>query len=488
MAAGIVVGAYHFARPDLHPFNPIPEADHFVDTAQVAPGNIVPVLDLERSGDLSATQLTDWVLQWLDEVTARTGVRPMVYTSPNGWRDRMADTTAIADAGYTLLWIAHWNVASPTLPANDWQGNGWRIWQYSDCGDVPGIDGCVDLDYFNGLDFAPIVVPSPDTVAPVATIATPSGVTGPITVSFSEIVRGVSSESLVLRSTSSGVPVDAAITCASKAGEQVDCRTGNVNVAVLEAIHPLVPGQSYQAIANPEGTVSPIVDRGGNPAATTEADFAAPTQVEQSSPAISYAWRSVSSSKAFGGSYAMEHLEGATASFAFKGKTVTWFTVMGPTQGKASVWIDGHAKGTFNQYAPSMSFKVARSFHAPGEGRPHDHHPGAGATRRPGAADAQVAVDAIQTGGKVIWSPATWVRVGEGEEHERVRRRRRRERPGADDGDAVLLRHRDRLAHREGTASGEGADLPRRGAAEDRGQLRERPHHGGSNDRRSRSR
>jgi GH25 family lysozyme M1 (1,4-beta-N-acetylmuramidase) len=405
MAAGIVVGAYHFARPDLHPFNPIPEADHFVDTAQVAPGNIVPVLDLERAGDLSATQLTDWVLQWLDEVTARTGVRPMVYTSPNGWRDRMADTTAIADAGYTMLWIAHWNVASPTLPANDWQGNGWKIWQYSNCGDVPGIDGCVDLDYFDGVDFAPIVIPSPDTVAPVATIATPSGVIGPVTVSFSEIVRGISSESLALRSTSSGVPVDAAITCASKAGQPVDCRTGNVIVAVLEPIDPLVPGQSYQAIANPEGTVSSIVDRGGNAAATTEADFAAPTEVEQSSPAISYTWRSVSSSRAFGGSYAMEHLEGATASFTFKGKTVTWFTVTGPTQGKASVWIDGHAKGTFNQYTPSLSFKVARSFPHLAKGDHTITIRVLGQEGAPGASDTQVAVDAIQGGGKVIWSP-----------------------------------------------------------------------------------
>ena len=487
MASGIVVGAYHFARPDLHPFNPIPEADHFVDTAQVAPGNIVPVLDLERAGDLSATQLTDWVLQWLDEVTTRTGVRPMVYTSPNGWRDRMADTTAIADAGYTLLWIAHWNVASPTLPANDWQGNGWKIWQYSNCGDVPGIDGCVDLDYFNGLDFAPIVIPSPDTVAPVATIATPSGVTGPVTVSFSEIVRGVSSESLALRSTSSGVPVDAAITCASKAGQPVDCRTGNVIVAVLEPIDPLVPGQSYQAIANPDGTVSPIVDRGGNPAATTEADFAAPTQVEQSSPAINYTWRSVSSSNAFGGSYAMEHLEGATASFAFKGKTVTWFTVTGPTQGKASVWIDGHAKGTFNQYAPSMSFKVARLFPHLARGDHTITIRVLGMEGAPGAADTQVAVDAIQAGGKVIWSPELGGR-GESEEHGRVRKCRRRGRPRTDDGDAGLLRHRGRLAYREGTASGTGTDLPRWLVAEDRGQLRERPRHGCSNDRRPRAR
>jgi GH25 family lysozyme M1 (1,4-beta-N-acetylmuramidase) len=405
MAAGIVFGAYHFARPDLHPFDAIPEADHFVDTAQLAPGNIVPVLDLERSGDLTPAALTDWVLQWLGEVTARTGVRPMVYTSPIGWRDRMADTTAIADAGYTMLWIAHWNVASPTLPANDWQGNGWKIWQYSNCGAVPGIDGCVDLDFLNGSDFAPIVIPSPDTVAPVATLATPTGVTGPVTVSFSEIVHQVSSDSLSLRLTSTGVPVEAAITCASRAGQQVDCRTGNVVVALLEPVDPLVPGESYQAIVNPEGTVSPIVDRGGNAAVTAEADFAPPTEVEQASPAIRYGWRTVASSKAFGRSYSMDRLEGATASFAFKGRTVTWFTVMGPTQGLASVWIDGRSKGTFNQYAPSMSFKVARSFRHLARGDHTITIRVLGREGSTGAADTQVAVDAIEAGGKVIWTP-----------------------------------------------------------------------------------
>lgn len=405
MAAGIVFGAYHFARPDLHPFDPIPEADHFVDTAQLAPGNILPVLDLERAGDLSPAGLTEWVLEWLGQVYARTGVRPIVYTSPNGWKDRMADTTAIADAGYTVLWVAHWNVATPTLPANDWQGNSWKIWQHSNCGDVPGIDGCVDLDFFNGTDIAPIVIPSPDTVAPIATIATPTGVTGPVTVSFSEIVRRVSSESLSLRVTSTGVPVEAAITCASKAGKQVDCETGNVIVAVLEPADPLVPGQTYQAIVNPAETLTSIVDRGGNVATTTEADFAAPTEVEQASPAIIYGWRTVSSARAFGRSYATDHLEGAAASFAFKGKTVTWYTVMGPSQGKASVWIDGRAKGTFNQYAPSMSFKVARTFSHLARGDHTITIRVLGREGAPGATDAQVAVDAIEAGGKVLWSP-----------------------------------------------------------------------------------
>lgn len=405
MAVGIAFGAYHFARPDLHPFDPIPEADHYVDTAQLAPGNILPVLDLERSGDLSPTQLTTWVLGWLDRVTERTGVRPMVYTSPNGWKDRMADTTAIADAGYTVLWVAHWGVAAPTLPANDWQGYGWTIWQHDNCGDVPGIGGCVDLDWFDGLDFAPILIPSPDTVAPVATIATPTGVVGPATVSFSEIVRGISPESLSLRLASSGVPVDATITCASKAGDQVGCAAGKSIVAVVEPAEPLVPGQSYELIVNAAGTIAPIVDRGGNPAPTTQADFTSPSQVEQASPAIRYGWHTASSNGAFGRSYASDHVAGATASFAFKGKTITWYTATGPAQGKASVWIDGHAKGTFNQYAPSTTFKVARSFRhlAPGEHTITIRVLDVKGAKT--AADTQVAVDAFETGGKVVWSP-----------------------------------------------------------------------------------
>ena len=159
------------------------------------------------------------------------------------------------------------------------------------------------------------------------------------------------------------------------------------------------------------------MDRGGNPAATTEADFAAPTQVEQSSPAIELRVAlGVVVEERSAVPTAMEHLAGATASFAFKGKTVTWFTVTGPTQGKASVWIDGHAKGTFNQYAPSMSFRVARSFHHLAKGDHTINDPRARPGRRPGAADAQVAVDADRAGGEDHLDPRTGVRVGEGEE------------------------------------------------------------------------
>ncbi|MGZ8565979.1 MAG: glycoside hydrolase family 25 protein, partial [Actinomycetota bacterium] len=197
-ANGIVFGAYHFARPDDTTNDAILEADHFVDVAQLGPGHLIPVLDIERTGGLSQTEVTAWILAWLGRVTERLGVKPMIYTSPYGWAERTGDTTAVADAGYTVLWVAHWGVSSPTLPANDWSGNGWTFWQYTSCGSVPGIAGCVDLDWFAGTSFEAVTIPSPDVTPPTATIAPPGDVAGPVTVSFSEIVHQVTRDNVVL--------------------------------------------------------------------------------------------------------------------------------------------------------------------------------------------------------------------------------------------------------------------------------------------------
>ncbi len=405
MAAGLVFGAYHFARPDLHPDNPIGEADHFVDTAQLGSGNIVPVLDIERSGDLTQAQLTAWILAWLGEVTARTGVRPMVYTSPNGWANRTGDTTAVADAGYTLLWIAHWFVSEPTVPANGWQGNGWAFWQYSNCGTVPGITGCVDLDWYESSDFAPVTIPSPDTAGPVATLATPKGVVGPVTVSFSEIVHGVTSANVVVTAQGTGSTVPSKLSCWSRRGGQVDCATGNVITAILTPTVPLIPGQTYSAAVNPAGVVPQIVDRAGNSAATVEQVFAPPTEVEQRSAAIAYTWRQVRAPKAYGRSYLIERSAGATASFAFTGRSVTWYTATGPTQGKASVSIDQRFRGTFDQYDPTWHVRVPRTFRHLGPGEHTITIRVLGVRGSLAGTDTQVVVDAFAVGSRIISNP-----------------------------------------------------------------------------------
>ncbi|HEV7809415.1 MAG TPA: glycoside hydrolase family 25 protein [Candidatus Limnocylindrales bacterium] len=153
-AAGLWTGAYHFARPDATANDALLEAGHFASTVRLGTRDLIPALDLEAAGGLSVPALQNWVTTWLNEVTRRTGSRPMIYTSPAFWTKYMGDTSALADAGYKTLWVAHWGVSSPTVPARNWGGKGWTFWQYSNCGTVSGISGCVDLDRYRGSDLA----------------------------------------------------------------------------------------------------------------------------------------------------------------------------------------------------------------------------------------------------------------------------------------------------------------------------------------------
>jgi GH25 family lysozyme M1 (1,4-beta-N-acetylmuramidase) len=172
--AGLKVAAYHYANPCFRDGcdktvrtlgdilgDALSEADHFLARATPASGDLLPILDLEAYGQsawyggaaLTTDELQAWVGTWLEEVRSRLGVQAMIYTSPNFWTTHMGDTTAFVDAGYTLLWIAHWGVAAPRIPAANWGGKGWTFWQYTSCGSVPGISGCVDLDRYKGPTF-----------------------------------------------------------------------------------------------------------------------------------------------------------------------------------------------------------------------------------------------------------------------------------------------------------------------------------------------
>ncbi|HEX5951182.1 MAG TPA: GH25 family lysozyme [Actinomycetota bacterium] len=400
-ANGIAFGAYHFAQPDDSFRDAIREADHFVETAQLGPGNLLPVLDIERTGGLTQRQVTRWILDWLGRVTERLGIRPMVYTSPNGWAARTGDTTAVADAGYTVLWVAHWGVESPTVPAEDWGGNGWRFWQYTSDGSVPGIEGRVDLNWFLGDSFAGFTIPNPDVTPPTAQITPPADPTGPFTISFDEIVLGVTTQNAVLYRADAAGFEDLQLTCRSGGGEVVDCVIGKVRTVLMQPAEPLIPGATYHAAVNPLG-VDPVVDRAGNPAPTTAIDFPTPTELEQNSPSIGYSWRTVQHRDARGGSYLTERNAGARATFAFTGRSVTWYTVRGPAQGKAAVSIDGRRVGVFDQHAGRTTFGATRSF----DGLATGSHTitirvlGTGSGK-----DTLVAVDGFAVGGERFWTP-----------------------------------------------------------------------------------
>ena len=154
---GLVVGAYHFARPDTSPGDARREARFFVEVADPRPGNLLPVLDIETNDGLDQDGLTKWARAWVDEVRQLTGVTPLVYTSPYGWLTRTGDTRLLARDG-APLWVAPWGVESPTVPAGNWDGRGWVVWQHSSTGRVPGITTNVDLDVAAGTSLGRITI------------------------------------------------------------------------------------------------------------------------------------------------------------------------------------------------------------------------------------------------------------------------------------------------------------------------------------------
>ena len=153
-AAGLVIGAYHYGNPDNAVNDALNEANWFLSLATPATGELRPALDIEVANGLSPAALQTWVASWLARVTSVTGIKPIIYSTPSFWKDHLADSSWFAQNGYTVLWIAHWQVKSPSVPAANWAGYGWTFWQYSDCGTVSGIVGCVDLDRYNGSALA----------------------------------------------------------------------------------------------------------------------------------------------------------------------------------------------------------------------------------------------------------------------------------------------------------------------------------------------
>jgi GH25 family lysozyme M1 (1,4-beta-N-acetylmuramidase) len=154
-AEGIVVGAYHRATPsggaNANITDARAEADHYLHVASPGVGDLIPALDIEETGGLAPPDLVVWVKAWVTRVTNRLGVKPMLYASPNFWTVNMGNTTWFADHGYRL-WLAHWDVSSPTAPANGWQGRGWTFWQWTHKPGLPGVTTDLDRDRFHGTN------------------------------------------------------------------------------------------------------------------------------------------------------------------------------------------------------------------------------------------------------------------------------------------------------------------------------------------------
>jgi GH25 family lysozyme M1 (1,4-beta-N-acetylmuramidase) len=143
--AGLLRGAYHFARPDSSAGDAVAEARYFVSvTGTSLAGQLPPTLDIEASGGLSASALVAWAKAFLAEVERLTGRVPVIYTGPAFWRSSMGDSR---EFHRHPLWIAQYTTGAPSIPGG-WPA--YTFWQNTSSFRVAGITGNVDHNFFPG--------------------------------------------------------------------------------------------------------------------------------------------------------------------------------------------------------------------------------------------------------------------------------------------------------------------------------------------------
>jgi len=180
--------AYHF----LEHGNVTAQIDHFLEVADPVSGERV-VIDYEENG-CTLSDLREAVQCLLDYDDS---LQVTVY-SGHLIKDQLGSSRDALLADNTSLWIAQYTSASsPSWPKGTWPT--WTLWQYTDKGSLPGIDGGVDFNRFNGSDenaakwFAPagaVPEPEPEPDDEVVTVSLDVHVDVPEGVRVALIVNG----------------------------------------------------------------------------------------------------------------------------------------------------------------------------------------------------------------------------------------------------------------------------------------------------------
>jgi lysozyme len=150
--AGLMRGVYHFARPQKGR-DPKAEVHEFLRLLDQAggldEGDLRPVLDIEafgQAGALTPEKTHAWARGFVDEVEARLGKRPIIYTGAF-WRDRMGNPD---DNLGCPLWLAAFVKNPDPFVPKAWAHQSFSILQHTDKGGCPGIAGHVDLNRLPG--------------------------------------------------------------------------------------------------------------------------------------------------------------------------------------------------------------------------------------------------------------------------------------------------------------------------------------------------
>lgn len=140
-SVGLLVGYYHYAYPQYN--KPEDEADWFLKTVGSVQEGEILCLDFEENwnGDV-----VTWCKQFLDRISNRlNGYKSLIYLNKS--LSQRYDWSAVS-SNYNL-WAAHYDFDMEKVNfTNQWPKI--AIKQYTDSGQVSGINGHVDEDIFFG--------------------------------------------------------------------------------------------------------------------------------------------------------------------------------------------------------------------------------------------------------------------------------------------------------------------------------------------------
>ena len=141
---GLKVGFYHFFRGDA-----IGEARYFVECIKNKISDCLLALDVEVDCGMDASTLTTACITFLEEVKRLTGKNVVVYTYTS-----FANSSLDSRLSKYPVWIAHYDVEAPGYNPI-WSS--WVGFQYSDKGQVQGVNGNCDVNEFNSGIFNGVV-------------------------------------------------------------------------------------------------------------------------------------------------------------------------------------------------------------------------------------------------------------------------------------------------------------------------------------------
>jgi lysozyme len=135
--AGMARGAYHFF---LATKSGKAQAENFINSVELSPGDLPPVLDIEQAYGVPAATLRERAKEWLETIRDYYHILPIIYTNVDFYKQYLKDDFD----GYPL-WVAHYLQKERPRIYRD-----WAFWQHSEAGRVNGILTRVDFDVFNG--------------------------------------------------------------------------------------------------------------------------------------------------------------------------------------------------------------------------------------------------------------------------------------------------------------------------------------------------